>query len=89
VSKKIVEVRKKLTARQTGYLRLTKTGIRVGDKAVMTKMEFVFDEVKTDNRKQLTDNKKKSTKIAARKTKTTQPKEEISGEVKSEVNEDK
>ena len=46
VAKKIVEISKKLTARQNGYLRLVKQGIRVGDKAVMTKIEFVWDEVK-------------------------------------------
>lgn len=46
VAKKIVEVAKKLTTRQNGYLRLIKQGIRVGDKAVMSKIEFVWDEVK-------------------------------------------
>ncbi len=46
LARKIIEVAGKLKARNSGYLRLTKVGIRVGDKAVMTKVEFVFDEVK-------------------------------------------
>lgn len=48
LAKKILEMAQKLTSRNSGWLRLTKVGIRVGDKAVMTKIEFIFDEVKKD-----------------------------------------
>lgn len=46
LAQKIFATAAKLTGRTSGFIRLTKVGIRVGDKAVMTKMEFVFDEVK-------------------------------------------
>lgn len=48
LAKKVLEITQKLTSRNSGWLRLTKTGLRVGDKAVMTKIEFIFDEVKKD-----------------------------------------
>jgi len=42
-AKKIIATSSRLKDRNSGYIRLTKVGIRVGDKAVMTKMEFVWD----------------------------------------------
>ncbi len=45
VARKIQETTKELTSRTSGFLRLTKVGIRAGDKSVMVKMEFVKDDV--------------------------------------------
>jgi len=43
VAKKIEETTKELSTRTSGFLKLTKVGIRAGDKSVMVKIEFVRD----------------------------------------------
>lgn len=48
VAQKILAITKRLGGRSSGHLRLTKTGIRVGDKAVMVKVEFLFEEIKKE-----------------------------------------
>lgn len=50
LAKKILDTSAKLTARNSGYVSLTKTGIRVGDKATMVKIDFIYDVVKEEKK---------------------------------------
>jgi large subunit ribosomal protein L17 len=77
VAKKIIELSKKLTNRNSGYLRLTKVGIRVGDKAVITKVGFIFDEVKKETKEAVKKPRARKTKASTEVKKVAESNKEV------------
>ncbi|MCX6784243.1 MAG: 50S ribosomal protein L17 [candidate division WWE3 bacterium] len=82
LAKKIIDTSAKLTARNSGYLSLTKVGIRVGDKAPMVKVDFIYDVVEKEKVvKEDMKVKKTIVKTAPKKAKVTENKSEVVEEV--------